>query len=57
MEVWTTAPGVQFYTGNFLDGTLTGKGGWVYQFRDCLLHGAAAFSGFAQSSRTSPPPN
>ena len=34
MEVWTTAPGVQFYTGNFLDGTLTGKGGWVYQFRD-----------------------
>ncbi len=34
MEVWTTAPGVQFYTGNFLDGTLTGKGGRVYQFRD-----------------------
>ena len=34
MEVWTTAPGLQFYTGNFLDGTLTGKGGWVYQFRD-----------------------
>jgi len=34
MEVWTTAPGMQFYTGNFLDGTLTGKGGWVYQFRD-----------------------
>ena len=24
----------QFYSGNFLDGTLTGKGGWVYQFRD-----------------------
>ena len=36
MEVWTTAPGVQFYTGNFLDGTLTGKGGWVYQFRDAF---------------------
>jgi aldose 1-epimerase len=34
MEVWTTAPGMQFYTGNFLDGTLTGKGGQVYQFRD-----------------------
>jgi len=34
MEVWTTAPGVQFYTGNFLDGTFTGKGGWVYQFRN-----------------------
>ena len=26
MEVWTTEPGLQFYTGNFLDGTLRGKG-------------------------------
>ena len=26
MEVWTTEPGVQFYTGNFLDGSLHGKG-------------------------------
>jgi aldose 1-epimerase len=34
MEVWTTSPGVQFYTGNFLDGSLTGKGGWAYQFRN-----------------------
>jgi len=34
MEVWSTSPGVQFYSGNFLDGTLTGKGGKVYQFRD-----------------------
>ena len=31
MEVWTTEPGMQFYTGNFLDGTLTGKDGKVYQ--------------------------
>ncbi len=30
MTVSTTEPGVQFYTGNFLDGTLTGKGGRVY---------------------------
>src|SRR6266478_3685913 len=29
-EVWTTEPGVQFYTGNFLDGTGTGKGGKPY---------------------------
>jgi aldose 1-epimerase len=36
MEVWTTAPGMQFYTGNFLDGSLTGKGGRVYKFRDAL---------------------
>ncbi|SNC67602.1 aldose 1-epimerase [Hymenobacter gelipurpurascens] len=30
MEVRTTEPGIQFYTGNFLDGTLKGKGGQVY---------------------------
>jgi aldose 1-epimerase len=32
IEVWTSEPGMQFYTGNFLDGK-TGKGGKVYQFR------------------------
>jgi aldose 1-epimerase len=31
MEVWTTEPGLQFYSGNFLDGTITGKNGKVYQ--------------------------
>jgi aldose 1-epimerase len=31
MEMFTTEPGVQFYTGNFLDGTLKGKGGAVYR--------------------------
>jgi len=38
MEVLTTEPGVQFYTGNFLDGSLVGKGGKVYGFRSgfCL---------------------
>jgi aldose 1-epimerase len=30
MEVTTDEPGVQFYTGNFLDGSLTGKGSVVY---------------------------
>jgi aldose 1-epimerase len=34
MEVLSTEPGLQFYSGNFLDGKLTGKGGWVYQFRN-----------------------
>ena len=34
LEVSTTEPGLQFYSGNFLDGTLTGKGGHVYQQRD-----------------------
>ena len=30
MEVWTTEPAVQFYSGNFLDGMITGKRGVVY---------------------------
>ncbi|MGH2270916.1 aldose epimerase family protein [Anaerohalosphaeraceae bacterium U12dextr] len=33
MEVWTEEPGVQFYSGNFLNGTITGKGGVVYKQR------------------------
>lgn len=38
LEVSTTEPGLQFYAGNFLDGTLTGKGGHVYKHRNgfCL---------------------
>jgi len=31
LQVLTTEPGVQFYTGNFLDGTITGKNGQLYQ--------------------------
>jgi len=31
MEIFTTEPGIQFYTGNFLDGTLKGKRGVVYE--------------------------
>ncbi|HEX4773402.1 MAG TPA: aldose epimerase family protein [Bryobacteraceae bacterium] len=33
LEVYTTQPGVQFYTGNHLTGNVTGKGGVVYAFR------------------------
>jgi aldose 1-epimerase len=36
MEVLTTEPGVQFYAGNFLDGTLRGKGGKPYPRRSGL---------------------
>ncbi len=36
MEVETTEPDVQFYCGNFLNGTITGKYGQVYQFRSGL---------------------
>jgi aldose 1-epimerase len=34
LEVLSTEPGLQFYTGNFLDGTITGKNGWRYQHRN-----------------------
>jgi aldose 1-epimerase len=36
LEVWTTEPGVQFYTGNFLDGKTVGKGGVAYPRRSAL---------------------
>jgi aldose 1-epimerase len=36
LEVATTEPGVQFYTGNFLDGTVKGKGGVAYARRSGL---------------------
>jgi aldose 1-epimerase len=36
LQVWTDQPGIQFYTGNFLDGTIKGKNGSVYQYRTGL---------------------
>jgi len=38
LEIATTEPGIQFYSGNFLDGTLTGKAGRSYGHRSgfCL---------------------
>ena len=49
MEVWTTEPALQFYTGNFLDGTLKGKGK-TYPHRNALLHGNPALSRFPQQA-------
>lgn len=43
MEMWTTEPGIQFYTGNFLDGTLTGKRGVVYPFHGAIVLEAQHF--------------
>jgi aldose 1-epimerase len=31
LEVWSTEPALQFYTGNFLDGTIKGNGNWAFQ--------------------------
>jgi aldose 1-epimerase len=33
LQVLSTEPGLQFYSGNFLDGTIQGKGGKVYNYR------------------------
>jgi aldose 1-epimerase len=36
LEVWTTEPGIQFYAGNFLDGSLYGPSGHSYRQSDAL---------------------
>lgn len=36
LEVWTTEPGIDFYTGNFLDGSLVGTNGHSYRQSDGL---------------------
>lgn len=36
VEIWTTEPGIQFYSGNFLDGSITGKNGVGYHYRHGL---------------------
>jgi aldose 1-epimerase len=36
MEILTDQPGLQFYSGNFLNGTIKGKGGVVYKHRTAL---------------------
>ena len=36
LDVLTTEPGLQFYSGNFLDGTIRGKGGRIYSHRSAL---------------------
>ena len=36
IDIRTTEPGIQFYTGNFLDGTVAGKGGIPHRYRSGL---------------------
>jgi aldose 1-epimerase len=36
LDVYTTEPGIQLYTGNFLDGTLVGKSGHTYRQSDAF---------------------
>jgi aldose 1-epimerase len=43
MEVLTDQPGLQFYSGNFLDGSITGKKGIKYNYRTALCLEAQDF--------------
>ncbi|HUD31307.1 MAG TPA: aldose epimerase family protein [Novosphingobium sp.] len=36
-ELWSNQPGLQFYSGNFMNGTITGKGGKIYREGDSLV--------------------
>lgn len=36
-ELWSNQPGLQFYSGNFFDGTLKGKGGQAYRMGDAIV--------------------
>jgi len=44
VEVFTNEPGIQVYTGNFLDGTVKGKKGIVYKQRTGNLSGNPTLS-------------
>jgi aldose 1-epimerase len=37
LDVYTTEPAIQFYSGNFLDGKIIGKGGKPYNYRSALV--------------------
>ena len=36
LTIYATAPGIQFYSGNFFNGTIAGKGSWLYRQGDGL---------------------
>ena len=43
MEIYTDQPGIQFYSGNFMNGTLKGKKGIIYNYRSALCLEAQHF--------------
>jgi len=43
LKVYTTEPGIQLYTGNFMDGTYTGKSGSKYNYRNAVALEAQHF--------------
>ena len=53
LQVSTTEPGIQFYTGNFLDGSEKGKGGQASRPAFCVQPGDAALSRFPERTEIS----
>jgi len=51
MEVWSTEPGLQVYTGNFLAGTVTGKGKHLYRMGDGIALEPQKFPNAPNESR------
>ena len=51
LEIATTEPGIQFYSGNFLDGTLTGKSGRPVLAAQWICPRNAALPGFSEPPR------
>jgi aldose 1-epimerase len=51
LEVWSTEPGVQVYTGNFLSGTLVGKAGHLYRMGDGIALEPQMFPNAPNESR------
>lgn len=43
LELWSDQPGLQFYSGNFLDGTTRGKSGQLYRQGDAIVLEPQAF--------------
>ena len=51
LEVWSTQPGLQVYTGNFLSGTLVGKAGHLYRMGDGIALEPQMFPNAPNESR------
>lgn len=50
-ELWSTQPGLQFYSGNFLDGTTSGKSGHIYREGDAFVMEPQIFPDTPNQSR------
>ena len=50
-ELWSNQPGLQFYSGNFFDATVTGKKGQIYRMGDAIVMEPQLFPDSPNQSR------